>query len=656
MADDGNPAALESPPPALVVTDGNGDDATDAEPRHRVTLQDIQQVIIGADQRCTLLGKVCDKQVAKNVDEVKLAQAIILVHLECQSVCRLLQWSVQCELERARAHPNTIFRANTLMVRVIANYIRLFGGQYLKDTLGTVIGKVIGFKKSLEVNPSLTDKKVGSSDLAKRFSIITGFADALLDDIFSSFGFMPFHLRILFSYIFGQVTETFPNMVSVGSTAVGGFLFLRFIGPAIVTPERYGLSASIPSLKAKRTLLILSKIIISLANSSQISDPHLDVLNKYTQKKQSKVIQWLYKVGSSPSEESATLNSLDTLPATPDALESLSVQSSVEYLHVVMYNNCDALIESLPQDEDEEERDRIVKALQDLKNTTNPPIVGQDMKPINKAMHSELIRTAGMQQAKHAKNAMHEELLRVSPAARRPTPPRTVTLPSVSVSEPSLSRQPMSARPQKEKEDKKGDASSPPRLSRKKSEKFSSTKLQKRALKHENSELRETANMLSERVKVLEMELSKSNNRNKRASVRMSATLHEQAQIEALSSGRDAATCAGCTALAMRVEELHTELSDMSRSLAILTGLCANIYKQGGGDPSALLGDVPSLTSSAPAPALTPPQRPPRHRRTASTGAIEAAASQLKQTSGSSRHGRTPSAGSAADAGADPDE
>jgi GTPase-activator protein for Ras-like GTPase len=47
---------------------------------------------------------------------------------------------------------------------------------------------------------------------------------------------------------------------------VGGFLFLRFICPAVVTPHRYGLTKSAPSPKAGRTLVLISKLLQNLAN------------------------------------------------------------------------------------------------------------------------------------------------------------------------------------------------------------------------------------------------------------------------------------------------------------------------------------------------------------------------------------------------------
>jgi hypothetical protein len=47
---------------------------------------------------------------------------------------------------------------------------------------------------------------------------------------------------------------------------VGGFLFLRFIGPAITAPHAYGLLENPPNERAQRQLVLIGKVIQSLAN------------------------------------------------------------------------------------------------------------------------------------------------------------------------------------------------------------------------------------------------------------------------------------------------------------------------------------------------------------------------------------------------------
>jgi hypothetical protein len=93
--------------------------------------------------------------------------------------------------------------------------------------------------------------------------------------------------RWLFHRARGEVSKKFPELAT--STVVGGFLFLRFFCPAIVTPEAFGLLESMfcyllasllkhrhfvaepPPAETRRGLVLVSKLLQNLANA--IIDP-----------------------------------------------------------------------------------------------------------------------------------------------------------------------------------------------------------------------------------------------------------------------------------------------------------------------------------------------------------------------------------------------
>ncbi len=73
---------------------------------------------------------------------------------------------------------------------------------------------------------------------------------------------------------------------------VGGFLFLRYLCPALVTPEGYGLKGEQQSCqfnvtvtlngKTRRTLILISKVIQNLANGVEFEgqkEPYMMPLN-----------------------------------------------------------------------------------------------------------------------------------------------------------------------------------------------------------------------------------------------------------------------------------------------------------------------------------------------------------------------------------------
>lgn len=77
-----------------------------------------------------------------------------------------------------------------------------------------------------------------------------------------------------------MVLPRFPN---AKYTAVGAFIFLRFFCPAIVAPEAEGLVATPPSKEMRRGLLLIAKVIQSLANNVLFGtkEPYMFPLNQF---------------------------------------------------------------------------------------------------------------------------------------------------------------------------------------------------------------------------------------------------------------------------------------------------------------------------------------------------------------------------------------
>jgi hypothetical protein len=77
---------------------------------------------------------------------------------------------------------------------------------------------------------------------------------------------------------------------------IGGFFFLRFINPAIVTPQAYMLIDSLPTSAKhpRRTLTLIAKMLQNLANKpSYAKEQYMLTLNPFVEANKARINQFL---------------------------------------------------------------------------------------------------------------------------------------------------------------------------------------------------------------------------------------------------------------------------------------------------------------------------------------------------------------------------
>ena len=75
---------------------------------------------------------------------------------------------------------------------------------------------------------------------------------------------------------------------------IGGFFFLRFINPAVVTPQAYMLVDGVPAKHPRRTLTLIAKMLQNLANKpSYAKEAYMMSLNPFVDKNKARINQFL---------------------------------------------------------------------------------------------------------------------------------------------------------------------------------------------------------------------------------------------------------------------------------------------------------------------------------------------------------------------------
>ncbi|KAI9322511.1 Rho GTPase activation protein [Dichotomocladium elegans] len=192
----------------------------------------------------------------------------------------------------------SLLRANTPVSRMMTTYTRRGPGQsYLKSVLSDKINSLIEQKNmNLQINPlkvqeelleqiereqgelppgvgKATSMEEAAADpqvraiIEPRLRRLMAIANSFLSTIIESLDQVPYGIRWICKQIRSLTKRKYPDASEYAiCSLIGGFFFLRFVNPAIVTPQAYMLVESIPSNHPRTTLTLIAKMLQNLAN------------------------------------------------------------------------------------------------------------------------------------------------------------------------------------------------------------------------------------------------------------------------------------------------------------------------------------------------------------------------------------------------------
>ncbi|KAA8646093.1 Ras GTPase activating protein IRA2 [Aspergillus tanneri] len=221
---------------------------------------------------------------------------------------------------------SSLLRQNTPVSRMMTTYTRRGPGQsYLKQVLADQINSLIELRDvDLEINPlkvyetmvkqieedtgslpdylarSVTAEAAAENErvqaiIAPRLRMLTDIANGFLTTIINSVDEAPYGIRWICKQIRSLSRRKYPDAQDQTiCTLIGGFFFLRFINPAIVTPRSYMLIESIPTERPRRTLTLIAKMLQNLANKpSYAKEPYMAKLQPFIQQNKERVNKFL---------------------------------------------------------------------------------------------------------------------------------------------------------------------------------------------------------------------------------------------------------------------------------------------------------------------------------------------------------------------------
>jgi len=235
----------------------------------------------------------------------------------------MFQLALKYEVSESESF-NSLLRANTAITRMMTAYTRrALGQEYLKSTLGELVNEVVDQKNLvLEINPlkvyaeihgTLVDpsgqvtleRAMDDYDIQKtvreRITKIMNMTSKFVKVITASLLDVPYGIRWLCSTIVTLVKEKYPDVGDANiNSLIGGFFLLRFLNPAIVTPNAYMLVSKPPSQHARRNLTLIAKLLQSMANkhvvSSHFKEEYMQPLQPFAMRHVNEIQNFLTKL------------------------------------------------------------------------------------------------------------------------------------------------------------------------------------------------------------------------------------------------------------------------------------------------------------------------------------------------------------------------
>lgn len=221
---------------------------------------------------------------------------------------------------------SSLLRANTPVSRMMTTYTRRGPGQsYLKVVLQDKINHLIELKDvDLEINPlkvysrmieqieeetgdlpphlpkgvtaeQAAENKQVQAIIAPRLTKLMELANIFLETVIQGLDETPYGIRWICKQIRSLSKRKYPDAQDQTiCTLIGGFFFLRFINPAIVTPRSYMLIDGTPADHPRRALTLIAKMLQNLANKpSYAKEPYMARLQPFIHQNKERVNRFM---------------------------------------------------------------------------------------------------------------------------------------------------------------------------------------------------------------------------------------------------------------------------------------------------------------------------------------------------------------------------
>ncbi|GMF27320.1 unnamed protein product [Phytophthora fragariaefolia] len=224
-------------------------------------------------------------QSAGREDKMLLLAPFLRVFGSRNRLSNLIRWAIEIEVASV-INVATLFRSDDYASRLVSTYIKAVGAKFIRVALSDPIRQIFKLKiADMELNPhkeeSLQDEAQADSNAANLMRTCQN----IIDSIMKNTNYIPSSYFHICSHLNSKVISRFDgskegveaeDASTLTRSVIGGFLFLRFVCPAITTPHLYGLTKQLPPPETRRVLVLVTKLLFKTATGVRFGDREPD--------------------------------------------------------------------------------------------------------------------------------------------------------------------------------------------------------------------------------------------------------------------------------------------------------------------------------------------------------------------------------------------
>ncbi|KAL4081516.1 hypothetical protein V8B97DRAFT_1923406 [Scleroderma yunnanense] len=277
---------------------------TKFEPQGNPELQarrnQLRELVKGSDMVLAMV--ICECCPPNEVD--MMISVLMNIFDTRASLMALLKTMIDREIAHTTSDAD-LFRSNSTCTRFLSAFARIHGYNYLRSLILPLINAMATMPpgRAYDLDPV----RVSPDKLEQNRRDVEFIASSFLDIISASVPTLPPMFREVCAHLAKAVYRVWPESKFA---ALGAFIFLRFISPAIVAPEIVDVEVPKDDGVIRRGLMVIAKVVQNLANNIFFAkEAHMVVLNEFLKENITNVTRYLSEVNkysAAAAEEQST--------------------------------------------------------------------------------------------------------------------------------------------------------------------------------------------------------------------------------------------------------------------------------------------------------------------------------------------------------------